>query len=432
MNGAAGPLRWMEDPTVRSLFQGFPLPLLLVDAAGSVEASNEAFSRQYAADLGTDDARAAAGTPRASRCRLRLTRRDGVVEEAEARALPVEDRVLLVIHEGPAAAGEVLHLQERLLELERLSATDVLTGAWNRAHLERVIEAEIERAFRLRQPLSLVLVDVDHFKRVNDTHGHPAGDAVLKQLVDLIRARTRAADMVFRWGGEEFVLLATSTSYRAAQKLAEALCHHVQEAVFPSVGGVTISAGVAELELGETADAWFARADAMLYSAKRAGRNQACVDRRGNSDVWAAERRVPLRLEWQDAYECGQPTIDDQHRELFQLANALIATSADPGAAPDGAPAALEALIAHVTRHFADEEALLERHGYVGLPGHRRAHAWLLERAGHLRDELRAGRASLGEIVEFLAGQLVARHLFTADRDFFPLFAGPQGGRPLS
>ncbi|MBI4989059.1 MAG: diguanylate cyclase [Rhodocyclales bacterium] len=319
-------------------------------------------------------------------------------------------------------------LNARLANLEMQVSTDYLTGLWNRAHFNQVVDSELDRSLRYKQPVSLILFDIDHFKRANDQFGHQAGDAVLRELALVANAATRSSDAVFRWGGEEFAVLATSTGYRGAGRLAEALRGQVACHVFPDVGTVTVSLGVAEHSASESAEAWFRRADGMLYAAKREGRNCVRVDANGNSDTWAAAQGpAALCLSWQEAYECGEPSIDREHLELFNLANALIDVSVMSNSDSGKVLSVFDKLLDHIACHFVNEEALLELRGYAHADAHRRAHANLLRRARALRDGLEAGSASLGGIVEFLAGEVVARHLFKADRDFFPLFRAGAG-----
>ena len=328
---------------------------------------------------------------------------------------------------GKPACAALAQLNERILELERLVSTDCLTGLWNRAHFERLVDAELDRSLRYKQPLSLILIDVDHFKRTNDDFGHQAGDTVLRELALVANGAIRSADTIFRWGGEEFAVIATSTGYRGAGRLAESLRGQVAQHHFPGVGGISISLGVAEHIGVESAEEWFHRTDAMLYDAKAAGRNRVSVDTRGNSDTWANDKgAAALGLTWLEAYECGEPSIDREHRELFDLANALIQAATDCSG-PDRIGPAFDRLLDHVARHFASEEALLESHGYARLDTHRRAHAGLLGRAHDLKAAVEAGQAKLGSVVEFLANDVVARHLFGADRDFFPLFKARAG-----
>lgn len=322
--------------------------------------------------------------------------------------------------------------RQRLTELERRVATDALTGLWNRAHFERLLEAEIDRSRRYCQPVSLILFDIDHFKHVNDGYGHQSGDAVLRELALVAHAALRTVDLLFRWGGEEFAILAPSTGYRGARRMADALRHRVATATFPSVGRLTVSVGLAEHLDAENGDAWFRRADAMLYCAKNGGRNCVCVDARGNSDAWAeAQGPAALRLAWLESYECGEAAIDAEHRELFMLANSLIDASLCEDGSRDEAARAFDRLLAHLALHFEHEENLLQRLCYDRLDGHRRAHAGLLGRARALRREWDAGAVGLGAVVAFLAGDVVARHLFKTDREFFPLFANMTDSAPL-
>ncbi len=330
----------------------------------------------------------------------------------------------------PAAGGcaELVWHRQRLAELERCAASDALTGLWNRAHFERLLEAERERSLRYRQPVSLILFDIDHFKQVNDRHGHQAGDSVLREVARVAQSAVRAADTLFRWGGEEFAVIAASTGHRGASRLAETLRRRIAMQAFPCVGALTISIGVAEHLDAESASAWFRRADAMLYAAKHGGRNRVRTDARGNSDAWAvAQGPAALHLVWQEGYECGEPDIDAEHRALFELANALIDAALAAGDRDGDAARAFDRLLAHVTAHFAHEERLLAAQGFASLAAHRKAHAGLLARALELRRRWAAGEAGLGAVVEFLAGEVVARHLFRADREFFPLFACAAG-----
>lgn len=323
----------------------------------------------------------------------------------------------------PEACATRLELARRIAELESRVTTDALTGLWNRAHFDQIIEKELDRSLRHRQPLSLVLFDIDNFKRINDDYGHQAGDRVLRELAIVANTAIRSSDALFRWGGEEFAVLAMSSGYRGAGRLAESLRGQLASHLFPSVGSLTVSLGVAEHVDSESAEDWFRRADAMLYAAKSDGRNTVRIDQRGNSDLWNTGQGLPaLHLAWQEAYECGEPTIDREHRELFELSNAMIDAFMSSGGDPARAAPAYDRLLEHITQHFASEESLLERHGYAGLEAHRRAHAGLLSRARELRNSVVSGGAGLGGLVEFLAGDVVARHLFKADRDFFPLF----------
>lgn len=168
-------------------------------------------------------------------------------------------------------------LQAANTELQRLATTDRLTGVWNRARLEEILIVEMMRAERYQQPLSLLIIDVDHFKVINDTFGHLAGDAVLIELTQRIRVQVRSVDALARWGGEEFVLLLPQCGVVDGLVVAEKLRAVVADQPFPVVGRVTASFGLAQFQPGETLDSWLHRADEALYAAKQGGRNRVCV-----------------------------------------------------------------------------------------------------------------------------------------------------------
>lgn len=205
-----------------------------------------------------------------------------ITAESRPRALPdgstVWEGVLIDVTEQVLAkqAAEAARqaLQAANVELQRLATTDHLTGAWNRTHLEQTLGAEMGRAERYRQPLSLLLFDIDHFKAINDTHGHLVGDEVLIELTRRIRAQLRTVDVLARWGGEEFVLLLPHCGAAEALRVAEKLRALVAEPPFPQAGQVTASFGLAQWQLHEPLDTWLKRADDALYAAKAAGRNR--------------------------------------------------------------------------------------------------------------------------------------------------------------
>lgn len=160
-------------------------------------------------------------------------------------------------------------------QLARLANTDELTQLANRRRVAEVIEAELQRFTRYGHVFSIVLIDVDHFKAVNDRFGHGVGDQTLVALAPRVLSVLRDVDTLGRWGGEEFVLILPETPFEVTLHKATALCSHV--AATPLVGDhvVTISAGATSVSVGDTADTLLQRADSALYAAKRGGRNRA-------------------------------------------------------------------------------------------------------------------------------------------------------------
>ncbi|MFP4480875.1 MAG: transporter substrate-binding domain-containing protein [Desulfohalobiaceae bacterium] len=168
-------------------------------------------------------------------------------------------------------------LAQKSAELERLSETDRLTGLYNRMKLEDVLEHELERISRTHLPLSVVMLDMDEFKIINDSYGHHAGDEVLQDLACLLQKQIRSIDTVGRWGGEEFLLICPTTDLAGARTLAEKLKEAIAEHKFPAVGHCTCSLGVSAYREGELAEKMLIRVDQAMYKAKNKGRNQVQV-----------------------------------------------------------------------------------------------------------------------------------------------------------
>ncbi|MEB3352946.1 MAG: sensor domain-containing diguanylate cyclase [Cyanobacteriota bacterium] len=162
-------------------------------------------------------------------------------------------------------------------KLETLAFTDPLSGALNRSAFAGLSRTLVEKARRSAQPLGLALMDIDHFKRINDRFGHPAGDGVIRQVADHIRNSTRGGDLLFRWGGEEFLLLLPRLDLEQARVLMERLGAAVAERVGPDLAEdlrVTLSIGITVWRDKDTLETVLERADRALYRAKDGGRNQ--------------------------------------------------------------------------------------------------------------------------------------------------------------
>jgi diguanylate cyclase (GGDEF)-like protein len=165
--------------------------------------------------------------------------------------------------------------QKRLEEqLEEKATHDLLTGVSNRLRFEQVLSHEIHRSDRDRSPLSLIMFDLDHFKEVNDTCGHAVGDTVLTEVAERVARAIRSADLLARWGGEEFMVLLPETGRTGACNLAEKLRAVVADTPFSEAGHLTMSLGVTQRRPGEAEDPLLSRVDSALYRAKSAGRNR--------------------------------------------------------------------------------------------------------------------------------------------------------------
>jgi diguanylate cyclase (GGDEF)-like protein len=170
-----------------------------------------------------------------------------------------------------------LGLQELAREMEFQATTDTLTGLFNRLKFNQTLAMEIQRSKRYQTGFSLILFDIDHFKYVNDVYGHQVGDSVLIEISRIVSHQMRATDLLARWGGEEFVILILEPDQQMAQQVAEKLRIAIGQFVFPVVGAVTCSFGIAGYVAGDTAETLIARSDSALYEAKRNGRNRVEV-----------------------------------------------------------------------------------------------------------------------------------------------------------
>lgn len=221
------------------------------------------------------------------------TRLDSIVQRVDRfsdnqlqRNKQDEDELKRVREQLRATESEADQLREALREQRSRAATDSLTQIANRHGYHDRLQQEFTRWKRYQGKLSLVVCDIDHFKRVNDKHGHAAGDSVLRHVSQLLRAGLRETDFIARFGGEEFVLLMPETSLIDATKATNKLRQRVQ-ATGVTVNGfnvnVTCSFGVAEFETEDVPRDVFERADKALYRAKNKGRNQVCCERQGAS-----------------------------------------------------------------------------------------------------------------------------------------------------
>jgi diguanylate cyclase (GGDEF)-like protein/hemerythrin-like metal-binding protein len=320
--------------------------------------------------------------------------------------------------------GHLQEIQALHEQLREQANRDALTGLHNRRYLDSTLERETARCEREGEALSLILLDVDHFKSYNDHYGHQAGDAALQRVADALTASVkRASDLVARYGGEEFVVVLPDVDAPAAMTLADTMRRAVETLNIPHVrspyGRVTISLGVATKEAGrrEAVERLIRVADGALYRAKQSGRNQvqeglACFD-----DPTVAGGLA--RLVWTATYECDQPLIDDQHRSLFAQINRLLG-AINSGESRETLTLLVTGLLEAVATHFRDEEAIFTGAGYPGSEAHVASHRDLLERATSIADDFHRDEESIGEMFRFLAQDLVARHFLAADREFFP------------
>jgi len=212
---------------------------------------------------------------------------DGAGKKIELKALkkdgsefPVELSVSALKLRGRWNAIVIIRditLRRREKELERLATTDLLTKAYNRVKFDEIFGRETERVRRYNQSLSMIMLDIDHFKEVNDTYGHITGDHVLKSVADIARENMRKIDYLIRWGGEEFMIITPETDFSRAVALAERIRKVIESFSFKNAKSITVSFGVTQFKKDDTVDSLIKRADSALYKAKMNGKNRVEV-----------------------------------------------------------------------------------------------------------------------------------------------------------
>jgi diguanylate cyclase (GGDEF)-like protein/PAS domain S-box-containing protein len=203
-------------------------------------------------------------------------RRDGSLYHAEQSISPIPDRDGRITH-YVSVSKDISERVDMEQALRHAATRDTLTGLYNRRHGDHLLDMGYRKTLANGTDLSLFVCDIDHFKRVNDRFGHPAGDRVLGAVARILQQAVRASDAVIRWGGEEFVILLDDCPQAPAIELGQRIRTRVSAHHDAEVGQITLSLGLATREAGETMDRLIARADAALYEAKRAGRNRLTV-----------------------------------------------------------------------------------------------------------------------------------------------------------
>ncbi|MBW6488393.1 sensor domain-containing diguanylate cyclase [Sulfurimonas sp.] len=215
-----------------------------------------------------------------------LSRKEKAVIEVshktkEGKIIPIEITCRFIQDEGKSylisIARDISILKAMNENLKRMANTDSLTGIYNRHKFEDIYKAEVERVLRYKSPLSMIMVDIDYFKKVNDTYGHDVGDYVLKSMVEIVKKNIRNIDIFVRWGGEEFIILCPETDSLSAALLAEKLRGSIEETTLEKVGNITCSFGVASYVKKESEESFIKRLDSALYRAKDEGRNRVVV-----------------------------------------------------------------------------------------------------------------------------------------------------------
>lgn len=296
--------------------------------------------------------------------------------------------------------------------IKNIAIRDELTGLHNRRYLDMVIGDEIERAERYEIPLSLFILDIDYFKKINDDWGHPVGDSVLQMLGEIISKYSRLSDYQLRIGGEEFLVIMPHTDLVGAHMAAEKMRLEIERNIHPIAGKFTASFGVAERRKGDTYHQLYQNADTALYQAKKSGRNRVVSFENNTEEV--------ITMEWKESWNCGEKNIDRQHKELFMLSNILLEDHA-LSSEKEEVLKHLDNIIYHLKEHFKYEESVLTKLKFTDLFNHKKIHNSLVDKAINVRKNINDEVIDSSEAFLLLFDEVVVGHMLKEDVKFFPL-----------
>jgi|GEM_PF-1336790 len=300
--------------------------------------------------------------------------------------------------------------------LAEIAFLDSLTGLSNRRAFLPRVQAEHARAQRSHRPYAFAILDIDHFKKVNDTYGHQAGDLVLATFASILQSNIRNLDMAARWGGEEFAILFPESASDSCSVALERIRKSLEDQPIPAqehLIQVTVSIGVTHFFPGDAdANQVFQRADQALYSAKGNGRNQLVFE-----GVEGSPAAVSLQLAWHPTYLSGHEVIDAQHQSLFSMANELFAASTG---SIEEVMQVSNRIIAEVIAHFEEEEEILSKISYRKLEEHKKSHQHLLAQIELLVEKLRNQEINVKVLFEFIGYEVFANHILKVDLYYFP------------
>ncbi len=298
--------------------------------------------------------------------------------------------------------------------LFEMATKDALTGAYNRNYFTDAFDKKASEARRTGNPFSIILLDVDHFKSINDQYGHLKGDYVLKEIASILKENLRESDVVCRWGGEEFIVLCLNTDLEKANIVSEKLRRAIETQKFKGVYRITVSVGVTQWLEDDKRDTVLKRVDNSLYLAKLTGRNKVVSE----EGIEILQDGKPISIEWGPFFRSGHALLDLEHRTLIGLVNEIINNSLTKDDEYI-CHALFDKLIEDVALHFKNEENLLEAVGYSNLRYHKELHEKLINDTRIVREKLQKRELSSLEAARHIVQDLVVGHIVKDDFDFF-------------
>jgi len=310
-------------------------------------------------------------------------------------------------------ANEINHRKQAEEQISEMALKDELTGLKNRNYLYSIIDRMMSDADITKQKLAVSIFDLDHFKKVNDSYGHPIGDEVLRQTAQIAEGMIRKTDILVRLGGEEFMLLLPGTDIIGAYEVAEKIRIALENRIHPVAGKCTASFGVTVKTEGETFINLYKRVDEALYSAKDSGRNRIVSYEEGLKKPIAS-----ARLDWNNEWNSGNATIDDEHKGLLSTANELMYMSMT-NTESEQIEKQIDLLVKHITDHFTDEETILIEIGYPDFTAHKKMHGALKAKALLFSQSFKTGGMKSSYFFSFMVDDIILGHMLEEDVKFF-------------
>lgn len=298
------------------------------------------------------------------------------------------------------------------IELERKYIQDRFTGIYTREYFNFRLKEELSFSLRNNYPIAMIYFDLDHFKAVNDAHGHSTGDEVLLNVVSNVKAVIRAEDVFSRWGGDEFILLLPQTDYKGAGLLAERIRHEIEHSPVNKAYGVTASLGYSEWKLHEYSESWFHRTDDALYRSKNSGKNKAT-----GSDP-NQTKEVLVKVEWNPKLNSGCHVIDLEHKAILDRCNQIVESALEQSGF-DETIRNVEHFIIELEQHFIDEIQILREVNYPDVDNHQRIHDALLKRTNEIFQKAIKRDINAMEFFKFLVLTVVEGHFQYEDTKYF-------------
>ncbi|GAB6109537.1 diguanylate cyclase [Fusibacter bizertensis] len=305
------------------------------------------------------------------------------------------------------------------VELESKFIHDRFTKIYTREYFNLRVNEEISGSLRHGRAISMVYFDLDHFKEVNDNHGHSVGDEVILEIVKKIKVSIRNEEVFARWGGDEFIILLPNTNLKGAKFVAERIRFDIENLEICQSYGVTASVGCSEWKANEYVQSWFIRTDQALYTSKNTGKNKVTESNH------SLDKNILLKVVWDKSSNSGCNRIDDEHRSILEHCNHIVESALDQSSFDDTIRE-LEIVIREMEEHFNNEIEILKNVSYPNVENHQKIHDALLSKTNSIFQKTIQRDITAVEFFKFLLLTVVEGHFQNEDVKYFPYLIDKQ------